>query len=212
MRTLITLVLVAAIANVASAAITMQVVEVDNSSAPELADYVTQDIVVTTDTDWMGAQMIVTMDAPDQIYQHWLADTNPQAPDPSAPWPISEMPSLSCDSYVSNGVPGESVNFTGAVDLGGPVSAIFTEDELSIAWYTEATDDIGTLALAQVTLADTATGTWAFMASAGPTANPIKVEVNGPIVDGHMVPEPTTLLLLGLGGMAVIRRRSLLTK
>jgi len=58
-----------------------------------------------------------------------------------------------------------------------------------------------------VTLADTATGTWSFMANAAAPGGDTRVEASGPIIDGHMVPEPATLLLLSLGTLAAIRRQ-----
>ena len=206
MRTLTVLVLVTAMADVASAAITMQVIEVDNSFGGTAMDgYVTQDIVVTTDTDWLGAQMIVQPDAVGLIYQDDYGNANPQAPNPNifcglAPSALCILsPSLAFDTYVSNGVLGETANCTGAVDLGGPASAIFTEDELSIAWYTDATDDIVALILARVTLQDTTTGTWSFLATAAPAEGP-RVDVPAGVIENGVmyIPEPATLSLLGV--------------
>ncbi len=196
MRTLTALILVAAIANVATAEITMEIVVVDNTSVPELAGYVTQDIVITTDSDWLGAQMIVATDAPGMIYQDPLGGLT--SPSPAF---FSIAPSLEFDTYVSNGVVGDLVSVTGAVDLGGPPTVVDTDQDLSVAWFTTATDDIGTLALARVTLQKTATGTWAFLATADPAEGP-RVQASGPII-----PEPATLSLLALGGLAAIRRR-----
>jgi len=209
MRTPTVLILLAATANVASAAITMQVVEVDNSSVPELAGYVTQDVVVTTDSDWLISELIVQPDEDGLIYQDDLGNANPQSPNPAF---FSAFPSLEFDTYVSDGVPGEVVVIIPPVDLDGPPEVIFDTDQISIAWHTDATDDIGTLVLARVTLKDTATGTWSFLTTAVPIDGP-RVEASGPIVDGHMVPEPITVSLLVVASLGLIRRRRrLLTK
>jgi len=201
MRNLIALVVVASLASTASAVITMEVVPVDNSSA--LTGYVTQDLVVTTDSDWLGAQMIVQPDATGLIYQDAMGNTNPQSPNPAF---FDAFPTLEFDTYVTNSVLGESVSTTGAVDLGGPATAIFDENELSIAWYTDATDQIGTLTLARVTLADTANGTWKFLATAFPAEGPRVELLDGTIVDG-VIPEPATMGILALGGLIALKRR-----
>ena len=200
MRTLAILILVVAIANVASAEGTIEVVPVDNSSA--LTSYVTQDLVITTDVDWMGAQLVVDLDEPGKVYQDPVGNTNPQSPHPAF---FPHFPSLEFDTYVSSGVLDESVSTTGAVDLGGPATAIFDEDHISIAWYTDATDDIGTFPLARVTLADTANGQWQFLFSVF-CCDGWHRTFSGPVINGH-IPEPTTLSLLVLGGLALFRRK-----
>ena len=108
MRTLAVLTLAAATANVASAAITMEVVEVDNSS--QLTGYVTQDLVVTTDTDWLWAEMTVQPDADGLIYQDQVSFPNAQSPNPAF---FGDFPSLEFDTYVSNGELEESVTTEG---------------------------------------------------------------------------------------------------
>ena len=199
------LVVLASATCMASAEITLEVVPVDNSSDANLTGFVTQDLVVTTDTDWLSAQLAVTLDEPDQIFQDPLL---------SRPWweyPIFQIwppPWSFFDTYVSNGVLGEVISVTGAVDLGGPPGEIFDTDQLSIAWYTTNEDDIGTLALARVSLADTANGTWQFIATAAPQGAP-RVDVPAGIVENGVmyIPEPATLSLLTLGGLALMRRR-----
>ena len=189
--------ILAAVPCAAWADITLDVVNVDNSSAPELNGYVTLDLVATTDSDWLSAQMIVTLDAPGGFYQDPLGNTNPQSPNPAF-FPLA--PSLEFDTYVSNGVLGESVSLTGAVDLGGPANEVFDADHLSILWYTTDTDDIGELTLARLSLAETAVGTWTFIATASPQGGP-RLEVSG------IIPEPATLGILALAGLALLRRR-----
>ena len=201
MRSLIALVVVASLASTASAVITMEVVPVDNSA--QLTGYVTQDLVITTDSDWLGAQLVVQPDATGLIYQDDMGNTNPQSPNPAF---FSAFPTLEFDTYVTDGNLGQSVSTTGAVDLGGPASAIFDGDELSIAWYTDATDNIGTFVAARVTLADTAGGTWKFLATAFPAEGPRVELMDGTIVGGVM-PEPATMGILALGGLIALKRR-----
>ena len=163
----------------------MEVVSVDN--AAELTGYVTQDLVLSTPTDWLSAQLRVTLSEPGGVYQDAVGNTNPQSPNPA--W-LPLRPVLAFDTYVGNGVLGESVSTTGAVDLGGPLTAVFDEDGISIAWWTSDHDDIGLLDLARLTLANDATGTWSFLATAQPAEGPM-VMLEGYVVNGELVFELT---------------------
>ena len=201
MRSFAIILTVAAVTNVAAAYITMEIVEVDNTPGGDaLVGYVTQDIVITTDSGWLTAALIVDVGDGD-IYQDALARLTPQSPNPAF---FPGFPSLEFDTYVSNGVLGEGVSVTGAVDLGGPRDKQFDQDHISIRWYTDGTDDVGTLALARITLKDTASGTWAFLAQARPLGH---VMASGSVEGGHLIPEPGTGCLLVLGAVLALSRR-----
>ena len=189
--------------SVASGDIILDVVTGDVSSVPELADYVTQDLVATTDTDWLVAELIVTLDQPGQIYQDPLGVVDPQSPSPAF-FPVA--PTWEFDTYVCSGVLGETVSVTPAAGLGDGPAWTFDADALSIGWRTTHPDEIGVLALARVTLLATAQGSWSFLATAEPGAE-ASVQAAGGVVDGYLVPEPATLGLFALGGLALIRRK-----
>lgn len=97
----------------------------------------------------------------------------------------------------------------GAVDLGAPAAAVFSAAAINQAWnpspgvvVVDRTDFV----TARISLSDDAQGTWAYLASAG---GEIK-KYQGPqylVVDGHLVPEPATLSVMGAGALALIRRR-----
>ena len=161
--------------------ISMEVVSVDNSGA--LTGHETQDLVVHTASDWLSAQLTVTLGEPGGIYQDEYGNANPQSPNPAF-FPL--RPELAFDSYVSNGVLGESVSVAGAVDMGGPPEVVFNEDSISITWWTTDLDDIGDLILSRLTLADGATGTWSFRATAMPVEGPV-VTADGFVVHGRLV-------------------------
>jgi hypothetical protein len=163
--------------------ISMNVVNVDNSSVAELAGYVTQDLVVETSGDWLSAQLIVSLDEGGGVYQDPLGNTGWWSPNPAF---FDAFPSYEFDTYVSSGWLGEVVSATGAVDLGGLVNVIFDESEISIAWYTTDTYGPGELALARVTLADDATGSWSFLATAAPAEGPL-LRVGGRVIGGALL-------------------------
>jgi hypothetical protein len=108
----------------------------------------------------------------------------------------------------------------GAVDLGGVSTASWTSTLINQVWYTVNTDEIGTFVIAQVTLKVGAQGTWKLLVGneGGQTILPISTLDplwNDPlgghqhmaIHDGVLTPEPATMSLLVLGGVAALIRR-----
>ena len=166
--------------------------------------YVTQELVIETNTDWLGAQLVVSVDEPAKVYQDVYGSSTPQYPCPS--W-FGPLGGLEYDTYVGNGFPCDIVPLTGAVDLGGDPAWTFDDSAISIGWYTTDTDDVGEFWLARITLVDDATGTWSFLVTAAPAEGPLLL-ASGPVVDGHMVPEPATLVLVGCGAACLAGRTS----
>ena len=166
--------------------------ELDNSGY--LTGYVTQDLVIETTTDWLGAQLIVTLDEPGKIYQDRFGTFDAHPPCDIGWTP----PTVEYDTYVGAGFLCERTPLTGAVDLGGDPTWTFDEDDISIGWYTTDTDDIGEFWVARITLADDASGTWQFLATAAPAEGPLLL-ASGPVVDGYMVPEPMSGMLAACG-------------
>ena len=163
--------------------LSVEIVEVDNSSVEELADYVTQDIVVTSETDWLSAQLILETDQDGDIYQDIYGSD--QSPNPLF---FALFPALEFDTYVSNGTLGATVLPSGPVDLyGGECSVVFDDELLQIGWSTTGTET-GELPLVRVTIANDATGEWSFVVTASPADGP-KVLLAGEIVDGEMIPD-----------------------
>ena len=163
--------------------ITFNIVQAHDPSWP--AEYVTQDLVIDTTTDWLAAQLIVTLDEAERIYQF-------DPPFPSPP----QLPVPEYDTQLAAGVLGvRAAGALGAVDLGGAIDGVFDENAISVAWFTTHKDEVGGLTLARITLVDDATGTWSFLATAAPGDGPLLL-ASGPVVDGHMVPEPASALVL----------------
>jgi len=166
-----------------SSGLSVEIVEVDNSSVPELSDYVTQDIVVSTETDWLGSQLVLETDVDGDIYQHPYGGDGP----PNPAW-FELFPALEFDTYVSDGS-GGNPNMSAPVDLyGGECQKVFDDQLLQISWSTCDDDQTGDLPLARVTLADDATGDWSFLVTASPAEGP-QVLMSGTIVDGVLVPD-----------------------
>ena len=67
-------------------------------------------------------------------------------------------------------------------------SAVWSSSAIDRAWWTMYDGEEGERVVAQVTLKDTAQGTWSFRATASPPDGPA-VLATGTIVDGVMVPD-----------------------
>ena len=194
---------------VAQGTMSFQVRVVTDPEAPE--GYICQDLVVSTTTDWMSAQLIIDLTEPvggGGVYQHpFPTDEGPVDPSYYATYPGVEF-----DTYLTDGRLGAPSVIGGAADIGGGIDAQFDENGIDVAWYTTDSDNIGDeLVLARITLSVEAQGTWAFLAAAAPPGGPEVRETDAGghaplIIDGCLVPEPATLTLLGIG-IAMLRRR-----
>ena len=228
MRNLIVLFLVAALASVATADLSFTVNYLDPPADDWLlqyygvsidTDHVANEIVITTTTDWLSAQLIVNPDQTDVIHNSPMMpyDSSPQAPlqsyiDTAIPPFSPAAPGLEYDTYVTNGEPlGDTVAVPGgAVDIGGNTVETFSDDYIDIAWNTSATDDTGTFRIAMVTLPKTTTGSWAIRLTAdppdesGPKIKLLDLDIeNGKLI----IPEPATMGLLAIGGFGLLIRR-----
>ena len=176
-------------------------VTVDNSSggAP-LVGFITNDLTINVDSDWTAAALLTSLSS-GSIYQDAFGgDVDP----PSAAI-IGLVPSAEWDTYVTN--PGGGASAAGAAgDVGGDVQEVSTT-ELDISWNSPGadTDDIGVISIARITLSDDANGSLTYAITVAGDAG--KTTITLPIVNGVITPEPASLALLGLGGLAVLRRR-----
>ena len=156
---------------------------------------------------YSGAQLLIELSS-GSVYQDAVGAATP----PNAAF-IPVFPSLANDSFVAQGsataggADGEPLPGGGAVDLGGAAVAQFDAAGINQAWNPAGgqviSDRVGFL-IAQITLSSDAAGTWSLLSSA---AGDIAVE-SGTVVGGALVPEPATAALLGLGGLAMLRRRT----
>lgn len=80
--------------------------------------FVTNELIVESDTDWTSGQLLVEITEPGLIYQHPQM-TSPQSPNPAL---FGVLPMLEFDTYVSNGSLGDAVTLAGeAAELTGNV-------------------------------------------------------------------------------------------
>ena len=135
------------------AAISLEFAPVDNSAV--LTGYKTYDMLVTTETDWTSAAMVLGLDA-GSIYQHgYGTDSGP--PQPAF---VSLFPDLAFDTYVVGSAAG------GAGDVGGG-GYVFGSSELDVSWYNIAQTDIGATTIGRLTLTEDAAGSLSIFLTTG---------------------------------------------
>ncbi len=135
------------------AALSAAFIDVDNTAA--LTGFVTQDLMVTTSTDWGTAQILATLTA-GSIYQD--ANGSDFAPNPLL---FPNFPTLEFDSYLDGN--GNQPGIAGqAVDLGGDVQE-FSDSHIDITWFNTTLGDVGTFGIGRFTLGDNAVGSWTMM-------------------------------------------------
>ncbi|MAE66753.1 MAG: hypothetical protein CMJ18_20995 [Phycisphaeraceae bacterium] len=235
------------------------------ANAPPLASgYVTQDIVIESDTAWFGAELIISLDQPDGIYQDLVGSSIGQSPSPDH---FSSFPTLEFDTYMSTGVLGEGIGSMGgapdltghpgtpgpsdingdgrvglddlhvlilnyglfvdpgthgditgngrvdAGDFGALESAwgetgSFDASAINKTWF-DSTGAPGIFAIARITLAESAGGTWDLLVLADPEGGSNRRRTGGPVVDGVMlIPEPTCLIAWAMFALILLMHRS----
>ena len=211
MRKLATLIALVALTSVASAAMTGDFNKNTTGSTAIsgliAGDWVVNDLVVNTTLDWTSCEITITPDANGLIYQDAMGGNAP----PLEAW-VGMVASLEWDTYASGG--GFSTSSSTGIapaftdDSNTPLDNIFTADKISlVTYYTSTTNDIGTIGLFRTTLDDSAGGSWTCnVYDAGSATIPARM-LGGDIVDGVMLPEPATMLMLIGGGLGVFMRR-----
>ncbi len=157
-----------------------------------VAGYQANEIVWEGGADWTSSALVVDLTS-GTAYQDAFGGDAPYTPALLVPFPSVEF-----DTYVGivngvgNGIAG------GAGDLGGgPLS--LNANQISVSWFNTGTDDTAAVRIGMITLSTDAAGTWKLLSGG--------VITEGTVEGGALVPEPASLALLGLGGLAALRRR-----
>lgn len=171
----------------AVADVAVDFVPIDNSAAPELAGFVTQDIQVLTTNDWSSSGMVLNLTS-GSVYQ--AAGGFDAAPTTAQ---VAGNPALAFDTYIgildgNDGIAGT------AGDLGGTGAGwpyVFDTQTLDVTWFNVPTNiagkDYGTTTIGRVSLSADAQGTLAFSIS---EADKQLATYEFPVVDGHIIPDP----------------------
>jgi len=149
--------------------------------------------------DWTGAVLRVDLSS-GSIYNDPGFDSDGTQ---AALWGF--VPALRWDSAVGIPNDGSAGIAGGAGDLGCVGQSLAGSGACagSITWFNTAVTDTAAVQTATITLTEDANGTWELITSfAGG-----QIRQSGVVYGGMIWPEPTSLTLLGLGGVAVLRRR-----
>jgi len=153
--------------------------------------------------DWTGA--VLRVDLTDgSVYNTPGTDPGNLGPGPRPwlgwpPWPPEG------DSYVGILSDGSAGIAGGAGDLGcvGQSMSGTGACAVSVTWFNTAVGDTSPVQIGNISLTDDAAGTWEMFTS---FANG-QVRTSGPVINGVMVPEPASMVLLGISGLMLIRMR-----
>ena len=150
--------------------------------------------------DWTGVVLSVKLTS-GSVHNGAPDSNGPQA----AFWAVPGFQALEFDTWV--GVPFDGTNGIagGAGDIPGAGPLSMAGQTISVTGFnTTTTDTAANLRVGNITLSNDAVGTWQMIMS---FAGGVLVQSSGVVEGGAMVPEPASLALLGLGGIAALRRR-----
>lgn len=185
-------VIAAAFATPAFGSLSNAVVADANVPAGFVANAITWDGGGTN--DWTSAGLVVNLTSGTAYQDAFGADAPPN------PAFFPTFPALEFDTYVGILEDGTAGIAGGAGDVGGgPLS--LDAPQISVSWFNTDSSDTGVVQIAMVTLSDDAQGTFSYISQG--------VRTDGAVINGVMggVPEPASMALLGLGGLALLRRR-----
>ncbi len=181
-------------------------------SQTDFGDFVSNDITITTSGTWSQMQLITDGLEAGDIFQHSFGGESP--PNPAL---VAAFADLAFDSFLANGTTMDAATngilaIGGAVNLGGEAGKTFDSQSIDVTWgpaLGQNPTDVANWLAARITLADTANGSFKLLWSDTEGTGKGIQTFEGSIVDGAMVPEPSTFLMLAVGslGLLLLRRR-----
>ncbi len=172
--------------------------------------YNVYDMMVTVDTDWTNSRLSITLTS-GHFYNESLAGTDTERD----PRDYQFVPELEWDTYAAT--PSGflvTATFTPGSQFGqnpNTSDPAMGNTVIAAGWFDAVNTGSGTHKIARLTISPDASGEIAgttFDANPG-SPDPRFASFDGmyTITGGHIVPEPATLSLLALGGLAVMRRK-----
>ena len=135
--------------------------------------------------DWLSAALRVVLTA-GSIYNELFLDISPQ--DVVNPQFWAFQPTLEFETWVG---PANQVGIAGgAGDLGG--GPLNLDGPISVTWFNVPSNDTGLVKIANITFSNDAQGTFA--------ARSANFQISG------VIPEPASAALVGISGLALLRR------
>ncbi len=171
--------------------------EVDNTNT--IANVVANKLIADGEgIDWTAAVLVIRLTT-GSVHNDAAFGTN----SPPNPAFLPLFPTLKWDTYV--GILGgvNDVGPLGAGDLGSLVVSL-AGNLVSATWGGTDVTNTGPTQIANISLSSDATGTWQLITA---FAGLPLLQSGGVVEGGAVVPEPASLALLGLGGLAALRRR-----
>jgi hypothetical protein len=192
---------VLASASLANAAITASMVKTSSgiSISGQAGTYDIYQLKVTTDSSWTNERLDLNLTS-GLIYQ----DSNGTDAQPN-PGFFGFVPSLAQDTFFTNpgGYPNVATQGTGTSFAG---TNTVTNTQLGVSWFASSTFTPGTYVVAQVTVTSGAAGTFTGASFDNQSAG-VGTPFAGALVGAAPIPEPASLGVLALGGMALLARR-----
>jgi hypothetical protein len=178
---------------------------------PVMADMVVNQLMASSALNFSQAQMIITLTSGtihnlDLAYNMAMGDPDVDYDDGLSGKPPS-FTEYGADTFIKAAAGKPSAIAGAAINLPGSSGVkTWTSTAIDIAWG-DVAGGTGVYDLGKVVLSPDATGTWSILLMDETDA--YITLVDQPIVAGDMqdIPEPASLALLGLGTLALIRRR-----
>ncbi len=180
------------------------------------------DLIVNTTSDWTAAAIFIDLSSGSMFQENSGFGGFGSTLGPTNPLGFATIPSLEWDSYLDgNALPGNAdpsalpdpilafISIAGAgADAGGPAgSPVFDSTGANISWNSAGsiTTDVGATKLGRFTLSPDANGILSLAVTEADS--PGRTLIGIPLVNGIIAPEPASVTALGLGGLALLRRR-----